>query len=204
MYAASWEKDRKAWDFLGSGSASGIYKSTDGGSSWERISNEGSGFPTGLDVGRIGLTVFNENTIYAVHDNQDRRDKSEENEKESDVLTKDDFKTFSDNVNGRVYKSFSEDEQQQMGSAPAVAKTPEALYQGACMACHATGVANAPKFGDKTAWEPKAALGINTLLQTAITGKGAMPPKGGSAYSEEELRSVIEYMLSEAGLAVAN
>lgn len=95
MYAASWEKDRKAWDFLGSGSASGIYKSTDGGSSWERISNEGSGFPTGLDVGRIGLTVFNENTIYAVHDNQDRRDKSEENEKESDVLTKDDFKTLS-------------------------------------------------------------------------------------------------------------
>lgn len=97
----------------------------------------------------------------------------------------------------------SEDEQ-QMGSTLAVAKTPETLYQGACLACHATGVANAPKLGDKAAWEPKAALGMNSLLQTAITGKGAMPPKGGSAYSEDELRSVIEYMLSEAGLAVAN
>lgn len=95
-------------------------------------------------------------------------------------------------------------DEQQMGSVAAAAKTPEALYQGACLACHTTGVANAPKLGDKAAWEPKAALGIDTLLQNAITGMGAMPPKGGSAYSDEELRSVIEYMLSEAGLAVAN
>lgn len=90
-------------------------------------------------------------------------------------------------------------EEQNSGAAVAVAKTPEALYQGACLACHASGVANAPKLGDKTAWAPKAALGIDALLNTAITGKGAMPPKGGSAYSEDELRSVIEYMLAEAG-----
>ena len=95
----------------------------------------------------------------------------------------------------------SEDAPQMGSAALAVAKTPESMYQGACMACHSTGVANAPKFGDKAAWEPRAALGINALLQTAITGKGAMPPKGGSAYSDEELSSVIEYMLSEAGLA---
>jgi len=95
MYAAAWEKDRKAWDFLGSGSASGIYKSTDAGSSWKKLSNEGSGFPTGLNVGRIGLAVFDENTVYAVHDNQDRREKSEEDDKNSDGLSKDDFKTMS-------------------------------------------------------------------------------------------------------------
>jgi len=95
MYAASWEKDRKAWDFLSSGSGSGIYKSTDAGTSWEKISNEGSGLPTGLWVGRIGLAVFDENIVYVVHDNQDRRDKSEEDEKDSDVLTKDDFKSLS-------------------------------------------------------------------------------------------------------------
>jgi len=95
MYATSWEKDRKAWDFLGSGSGSGIYKSTDAGSSWEKLSNEGSGFPTGLWVGRIGLAVFDENIVYLVHDNQDRREKSEEDEKDSDILTKDDFKTLS-------------------------------------------------------------------------------------------------------------
>lgn len=95
MYASSWEKDRKAWDFLGSGSGSGIYKSTDAGSSWEKVSNEGSGLPKGLWVGRIGLAVFDENIVYVVHDNQDRRDKSEEDEKDSDVLTKDDFKSLS-------------------------------------------------------------------------------------------------------------
>ena len=89
--------------------------------------------------------------------------------------------------------------EQQMGVAVAEVKTPEALYQGACLACHATGVANAPKLGDKAAWEAKAALGIDALLQTAITGKGAMPPKGGSSYTDEELRIVIEYMLAESG-----
>ena len=94
-------------------------------------------------------------------------------------------------------------EEAQTGDGTAVAvtaKTPATLYQGACLACHAAGVANAPKFGDKVAWEPKASLGVDTLLQTVITGKGAMPPKGGSTYSEDEIRSVIEYMLAEAGL----
>ena len=89
--------------------------------------------------------------------------------------------------------------EQQMVSTVAEVKTPEALYQGACLACHAAGVANAPKLGDKAAWESRAALGIDALLQSSITGKGAMPPKGGSAYSDEEIRSVIEYMLAESG-----
>ena len=96
--------------------------------------------------------------------------------------------------------SGTQDAQQDAGAAVAVAKTPEALYQGACLACHAVGVANAPKLGDKTAWEPKAALGIDTLVQSVVNGKGAMPPKGGSAYSDEEIRSVVEYMLAESGL----
>jgi cytochrome c5 len=89
----------------------------------------------------------------------------------------------------------------QMSAGSQAAKTPEALYQAACLACHAAGVANAPILGDTAAWEPKAAQGIDALVQTAITGKGAMPPKGGSSYSEDELRVVIEYMLAEAGLS---
>lgn len=93
------------------------------------------------------------------------------------------------------------DSKQQASTAVAAAKTPESLYQGACMACHASGVANAPKLGDNAAWAPKAALGIDSLLQSVINGKGAMPPKGGSAYTDDEIRSVIEYMLSEAGLS---
>jgi len=94
IYAAAWDKDRKAWNFEGSGSESGIYKSTDAGATWTKISTEGSGFPTGKGVGRIGLAVFDENTVYAVHDNQFRRKKNN-TKSESTVLTKEDFKTMS-------------------------------------------------------------------------------------------------------------
>ena len=94
MYASSWTKDRKAWNFNGNGNNSALYKSTDAGSSWELISAKLSGFPTGEGVGRIGLAVFNENIVYALHDNQARRPK----EKVKTVkrgLQKEDFKTMS-------------------------------------------------------------------------------------------------------------
>ncbi|WP_299182026.1 glycosyl hydrolase [uncultured Aquimarina sp.] len=94
MYAAAWDKDRKAWNFEGNGSGSGIYKSIDAGNTWNKISLEGSGFPTGNGVGRIGLAVFDSNTLYAVHDSQFRRDGSKKTEKSSG-LTKDDFKSMS-------------------------------------------------------------------------------------------------------------
>ncbi|MCL7762194.1 glycosyl hydrolase [Polaribacter sp. Z014] len=93
MYAASWERERKAWNFNGNGNNSAIYKSTDAGSSWFRISDK-SGFPTGNGVGRIGLAVFNKNTVYAFHDNQFRR-KEEKKTASSNALTKGDFKTMS-------------------------------------------------------------------------------------------------------------
>ena len=93
QYAASWERDRKAWNFKGNGASSAIYKSTDAGSSWTKISDQ-SGFPTGDGVGRIGLAVFNENTVYALHDSQYRRPKEDEQNTTSD-LTKEDFKTMS-------------------------------------------------------------------------------------------------------------
>jgi photosystem II stability/assembly factor-like uncharacterized protein len=95
MYASSWERERKAWDFDGDGKNSAIYKSTDAGTSWTKIADK-SGFPTGDGVGRIGLAVFNENTVYALHDSQFRRPK-DANKKVSDELTKEDFKTMSAN-----------------------------------------------------------------------------------------------------------
>ena len=95
QYAASWEKDRKAWNFLGSGSGSAIYKSTDGGISWKKISNLNSGFPTGDGVGRIGLAVYDDTTVYAVHDNQSRREKSKKEAIAQTGLTKEDFKSMS-------------------------------------------------------------------------------------------------------------
>jgi photosystem II stability/assembly factor-like uncharacterized protein len=93
MYAASWERNRKAWNFDGNGENSAIYKSIDAGSSWVKIADK-SGFPTGNGVGRIGLAVFNENTVYALHDSQFRRP-NDKNKKPSDDLTKKDFKTMS-------------------------------------------------------------------------------------------------------------
>ena len=93
MFASSWDKDRKAWNFRGSGSGSAIYKSTDGGSSWVKVSSPKSGFPTGEGVGRIGLAVFDENTVYAVHDNQARREDAGSSRK-SGGLSKEQFKTM--------------------------------------------------------------------------------------------------------------
>ena len=93
MFASSWDKDRKAWNFRGSGAGSAIYKSTDGGSSWVKVSTPESGFPTGEGVGRIGLAVFDNNTLYAVHDNQARREDTGAS-KSSNGLSKEQFKTM--------------------------------------------------------------------------------------------------------------
>ena len=95
QYAAAWQKDRKAWDFIGNGEGSGIYKSIDAGNTWAKISTPTSGFPTGEGVGRIGLAVFDDNTLYAVHDSQFRRNTSKEKKEKQVGLTKDDFKSLS-------------------------------------------------------------------------------------------------------------
>lgn len=94
MYAASWERERKAWNFDGDGANSAIYKSMDAGKSWVKISKD-NGFPEGNGVGRIGLAVFNDTTVYAFHDNQFRRTDKDLQKKESNALTKEDFKTMS-------------------------------------------------------------------------------------------------------------
>ena len=73
-----------------------------------------------------------------------------------------------------------------------------ALYTQVCGACHATGVANAPKLGDKAAWAPRLAAGVDGLTASAIKGKGAMPPKGGSAASDAEIKAVVAYMVGSA------
>jgi cytochrome c5 len=72
----------------------------------------------------------------------------------------------------------------------------EALYKQSCAMCHATGVANAPKFGDKAAWAPRIKQGMDTLVASAVNGKGAMPPKGGSNASPAEVRAAVEYLVN--------
>jgi len=88
-------------------------------------------------------------------------------------------------------------------AAPAVAAAPRSgseVYTAHCFACHGTGAAGAPKVGDKGAWSARAAQGIDALVTTAINGKGAMPPRGGSAASDEEIKAAIQHMLKETGL----
>ena len=74
----------------------------------------------------------------------------------------------------------------------------EALYKQACGTCHAAGIAGSPKFGDKAAWAPRIKTGLDTLTASAIKGKGAMPPKGGSSASDADIRSAVEYMVDAA------
>ncbi len=84
-------------------------------------------------------------------------------------------------------------------AAPAKAGTASGkrLYDSACMACHATGVAGAPKFGDKAAWASRVQSGIDALTASVIKGKGAMPPKGAApAATDAELRAAVEYMVA--------
>jgi photosystem II stability/assembly factor-like uncharacterized protein len=75
LYCTMWQRERHAWNFVESGSGSGIYGSTDGGRNWEVLSRPGSGFPAGDHVGRIGLAIYPQNPdiIYAFLDNQSAR-----------------------------------------------------------------------------------------------------------------------------------
>lgn len=75
LYASTWHRIRKAWDFTEGGKTSGIYKSNDGGNSWKLLTNAGSGFPQGDGIGRIGLAIYPQNpkVVYAVVDNYNLR-----------------------------------------------------------------------------------------------------------------------------------
>ncbi len=72
-----------------------------------------------------------------------------------------------------------------------------ALYKTACFACHDAGVAGAPKLGDKKLWAPRVGKGIDGLVKTVLTGKGAMPPKGGTQMTEAQIREVVTFMVSK-------
>jgi cytochrome c5 len=71
------------------------------------------------------------------------------------------------------------------------------IYNSVCGACHNTGAAGAPKIDDKAAWAPRLAQGKDGLVKSVINGKGAMPPKGGAALSDEEIKGVVDYVLGK-------
>ncbi|HEX7646923.1 MAG TPA: c-type cytochrome [Noviherbaspirillum sp.] len=75
----------------------------------------------------------------------------------------------------------------------------EKTFNANCAACHGAGVLGAPKVGDKTAWAPRIAQGKDTLYTHALNGFKMMPPKGGNAaLKDEEVKAVVDYMVSKA------
>ena len=73
------------------------------------------------------------------------------------------------------------------------------VFEGTCMVCHGAGLAGAPKFGDKAAWAPRIKQGLATLHNSALKGKGAMPPKGGNtALPDAAVTAAVDYMVNAA------
>jgi cytochrome c5 len=76
------------------------------------------------------------------------------------------------------------------------------IFDNLCQACHAAGVAGAPKVGDVGAWKPRIAQGEATLLDHATKGfqgkTGVMPPKGGNpALTDEQVKAAVEWMTAQ-------
>ena len=87
-------------------------------------------------------------------------------------------------------------------SAPKGTLTGEQVYKAVCASCHATGAAGAPKVGDAGAWAPRIAKGYDSLLNSVLKGKGAMPARGGSSpadISDYELGRAVVYMTNSSG-----
>jgi cytochrome c5 len=90
--------------------------------------------------------------------------------------------------------------QEKAAAAPkAAAVDGKAVYDKTCVACHAQSVAGSPKLGDQAAWAPRVKQGMDTLVQSVLKGKGAMPPKAGNpALSDAEIGAAVEFMVSQA------
>jgi len=78
-------------------------------------------------------------------------------------------------------------------------KDPARIYASFCHICHDTGVAGAPKKGDKAAWASRTAAGVDALYHSVLTGKGAMPPRGNTAgVSDDDLKATVDYLIDQA------
>lgn len=84
-------------------------------------------------------------------------------------------------------------------NAPVVLRTGEQVFQAQCSACHGAGLMGAPKFGDADAWGPRVKSGFDTLVHSALKGKGAMPPQGGGEASDFEISRAVVYMANHGG-----
>ena len=81
-------------------------------------------------------------------------------------------------------------------AATTAGRSGQAVYDSKCASCHATGAANAPKLGDTAAWSARIAKGSDALYTSALSGFGAMPPKGLCFdCSDAEIKATVDYMV---------
>ena len=86
------------------------------------------------------------------------------------------------------------------GGAAAGARSGEEVVKAVCSTCHQAGVAGAPKIGDKAAWAPHMQHGLQEMVETALKGKGAMPPKGGNpSLTDDEVARAVVFMANQSG-----
>jgi len=78
-------------------------------------------------------------------------------------------------------------------------RTGEQVYTAQCSACHAAGLAGAPKIGDEAAWAPRIKTGYDALVQSALKGKGAMAAQGGGEFSDFEIGRAVAFMANKSG-----
>lgn len=78
--------------------------------------------------------------------------------------------------------------------AAAAPRSGEELANGTCAACHGTGLAGAPMMGDDAAWVDRIGKGLDALVTSAIDGIGTMPARGGSTYTDDEMRRAVQFM----------
>ena len=83
--------------------------------------------------------------------------------------------------------------------AAAASDTGKAVYDKTCTVCHASGIAGAPKLGDKTDWAPRIKTGIEALYSNSLKGKNAMPPKGGNTgLPDADVKAAVDYMVAQS------
>lgn len=89
---------------------------------------------------------------------------------------------------------------EEVAAVAAAPRSGQEIIDTVCAGCHAAGIAGAHKLGDSAAWAPSAAKGFDAVLANAINGIGAMPPRGGSDATDDELRDAVMLMLKQAGV----
>jgi len=101
----------------------------------------------------------------------------------------------SDEADARIQPVARLEMQKAVSKSDGKPRSGAAVYTSVCMACHASGVAGAPKAGDKAAWAPRIATGMAAMIKSVTNGKGAMPPKGGGAdLSDAEIKAAVEHL----------